>query len=54
MSILFLVGSKKEDLSVIPDLLDVTKSPQKPQYLMADPEPLILYDCVFNPGDTLL
>lgn len=52
MSILFLVGSKKEDLSVISDLLDVTKSPNKPQYLMADPEPLVLYDCIFNPGET--
>lgn len=51
MSILFLVGSGKEDVSVIRDLLDVTKSPQKPQYLMADPEPLVLYDCVFNPGE---
>lgn len=49
MSILFLIGSKSEPLSVIPDLLDISKSPHKPQYLMADPEPLVLYDCIFTP-----
>lgn len=49
MSILFLIGSGNEPLSVIPELLDVSKSPHKPQYLMADPEPLVLYDCIFTP-----
>lgn len=50
MSLLFLVASKKEELSIISDLLDISKSPCKPQYHLADPEPLVLYDCVFNPG----
>lgn len=50
MSILFLVASKKEKQTIISDLLDVSKSPCKPQYHLADPEPLVLYDCVFNPG----
>ena len=50
MSILFLVASKREDMSVISDLLDVSKRPCKPQYHLADPEPLVLYDCIFNPG----
>lgn len=51
MSVLFVVAAEKEDLSIISDLLDVKKSPYKPQYQMADPEPLVLYDCVFNPGE---
>ena len=51
MSILFLIGSKNEPLSVIPELLDISHCPHKPQYLMADPEPLVLYDCIFSPRD---
>lgn len=50
MSVLFLVASRREEVSVISDLLDISKSPCKPQYHLADPEPLVLYDCVFNPG----
>ena len=52
MSMLFLVGSKQEDISIISQLLDITSYPNKPQYLMADPEPLVLYDCIFNPGES--
>lgn len=51
MSVLFLVGSGKESPDVVSQLLDIQKSPKKPQYIMADPEPLVLYDCIFNPGD---
>lgn len=51
MSVLFVVAAEKEDSSIISDLLDVHKSPYKPQYQMADPEPLVLYDCIFNPGE---
>ena len=51
MSMLFLVGSKQEDISIISQLLDIHSCPNKPQYLMADPEPLVLYDCIFNPGE---
>ena len=51
MSVLFVVAAEKEELSIKYDLLDVKKSPYKPQYLMADPEPLVLYDCIFNPGE---
>ena len=51
MSVLFVVAAEKEELSIITDLLDVKKSPYKPQYLMADPEPLVFYDCIFNPGE---
>ena len=52
MSILFLVASKKEEISVIPKLLDVANNPCKPQYHLAAPEPLVLYDCIFNPGES--
>ena len=53
MSVLFVVAGEKEDVSIISDLLDIQKTPCKPQYQMADPEPLVLYDCIFNPGDHL-
>lgn len=52
MSVLFMVGSGKESPDVISELLDIKKNPKKPQYIMADPEPLVLYDCIFNPGDS--
>lgn len=51
MSVLFVVAAEKEEVSIISDLLDIHKSPYKPQYQMADPEPLVLYDCIFNPGE---
>lgn len=50
MSVLFMVGSGKESPDIVTELLDVKKHPKKPQYIMADPEPLVLYDCVFHPG----
>ncbi|GAV54865.1 hypothetical protein ZYGR_0AS01880 [Zygosaccharomyces rouxii] len=47
MAILFLVGQSLEEPSVVTDLLDVNKTPQKPIYEMASDLPLILYDCKF-------
>nr|XP_039265573.1 tRNA pseudouridine(38/39) synthase-like [Styela clava] len=48
MGILFLIGLGFEEPNVISDLLDVKKTPKKPQYgYMAD-FPLTLYDCAFN------
>ncbi|CAR28454.1 hypothetical protein ZYGR_0S00840 [Zygosaccharomyces rouxii] len=47
MAILFLVGQGLEEPSVITNLLDVDKTPQKPIYEMASDLPLILYDCKF-------
>lgn len=46
-AILFLVGQGLEEPSVVTDLLDVNKTPQKPVYDMASDLPLILYDCKF-------
>ena len=48
MSLLFLVGSGLEQPSVISHMLDLQRCPNKPQYGMAMPEPLVLYECCFE------
>ncbi|EXX74149.1 uncharacterized protein OCT59_026443 [Rhizophagus irregularis] len=48
MSILFLIGQKLESPSIIDNLLDITKTPAKPNYEMASEIPLVLYDCEFD------
>lgn len=50
VAILFLVGQGLEKPSIIDDLLDTKKTPQKPIYDMADAEPLVLEDCKFGSG----
>lgn len=50
VAILFLVGQRLEDPSVVTQLLDVETNPCKPNYVMADEVPLVLWGCVF-PGD---
>ncbi|KAK3683814.1 pseudouridine synthase [Podospora appendiculata] len=47
VSILFLVGQGLEAPSVVSDLLNATKHPRRPNYLMADEVPLVLWDCIF-------
>ena len=47
VALLFLVGQGLESPSLIRDLLDVTKSPRRPNYVMADEVPLVLWDCIF-------
>ncbi|KAK4455715.1 pseudouridine synthase [Podospora aff. communis PSN243] len=47
ISILFLVGQGLEPPSVISELLDAKTNPCKPNYLMADETPLVLWDCIF-------
>ncbi|CAL1543678.1 unnamed protein product [Lymnaea stagnalis] len=51
VSILFLIGQGKEDISILEELLNVEKNPRKPQYTMASELPLVLFDCDF--GDDL-
>ncbi len=51
MAILFLIGAGKEDPSIVTSLLDVKATPGKPLYELADPKPLVLYDCGFKPED---
>ncbi|CAG8437366.1 6179_t:CDS:1 [Funneliformis mosseae] len=48
MAILFLIGQNLESPSIIDELLDVTKTPAKPNYEMASEIPLVLYDCEFD------
>ncbi|EOO03552.1 putative pseudouridine synthase 3 protein [Phaeoacremonium minimum UCRPA7] len=48
VSILFLVGQGLESPSVVSDLLDVERYPRKPNYVLADDQPLVLWDCIFG------
>ncbi|GJD01722.1 tRNA pseudouridine synthase [Colletotrichum higginsianum] len=50
VTILFLVGQRLEGPEVITRLLDVEKTPRKPNYDLAHETPLVLWNCVF-PGD---
>ncbi|KAK3989779.1 pseudouridine synthase [Cladorrhinum sp. PSN332] len=47
VAMVFAVGQGLEKPSIITDLLDVTKHPRKPNYVMADDVPLVLWDCIF-------
>ncbi|KAL8750825.1 MAG: hypothetical protein Q9184_006279 [Pyrenodesmia sp. 2 TL-2023] len=49
VAILFLIGQRLEKPSLVDDLLDIDKTPQKPVYDMADAAPLVLEDCKFEP-----
>ncbi|XP_074653890.1 tRNA pseudouridine(38/39) synthase-like [Tubulanus polymorphus] len=53
VAILFLVGEKHEMPQVIDELLDIEKTPQKPQYTMASELPLVLYECEYADIDWL-
>ncbi|KAI4169775.1 MAG: hypothetical protein LQ343_005424 [Gyalolechia ehrenbergii] len=50
VAILFLIGQGLENPSLVEDLLDIKKTPQKPVYDMADAAPLVLEDCQFGSG----
>lgn len=50
IAILFLIGQGLEKPSLVDDLLDIKKIPQKPVYDMADAAPLVLEDCEFESG----
>ncbi|XP_041035944.1 tRNA pseudouridine(38/39) synthase [Carcharodon carcharias] len=47
-AVLFLVGQRLEEPSVVDELLDVRENPRKPQYSMAVDYPLVLYDCAYE------
>ena len=51
VAILFLIGQGLESPSLVKELLDVQKNPQKPRYEMADDAPLILLSCMFPNED---
>jgi len=44
-TILFLVGSGKEQPEIVSDLLDPNKYPKKPNYPISPEYPLILEEC---------
>ncbi|KYQ88482.1 tRNA pseudouridylate synthase [Tieghemostelium lacteum] len=48
MGMLFLIGQKKLPLSIVPDLLDLSKGVAKPPYEMASEVPLVLFDCGYE------
>lgn len=51
MTILFLVGSKKEPPSIVRDLLDLKTFSAKPNFNRASALPLCLFDCKYRPED---
>ncbi|KAH6966834.1 pseudouridine synthase [Fusarium venenatum] len=50
VAVLFLAGQRLEKPNVVTTMLDVTNNPCKPNYVMADEVPLVLWDCIF-PGE---
>lgn len=48
VAVLLLVGQKKEEPSIIDDLLNIEKHPCKPQYSMCSENPLVLFDCQYD------
>ncbi|XP_051126606.1 uncharacterized protein LOC127248357 isoform X2 [Andrographis paniculata] len=48
VAVLFLIGQGLESPNVIDELLDVDKTPRKPQYTMAPETPLVLHSCEFE------
>ena len=48
VAILELVGDGLEAPDVVDALLDVARSPRRPQYALADEAPLVLHDCAFD------
>ncbi|CEG43178.1 trna pseudouridine(38-40) synthase [Plasmopara halstedii] len=51
VEVLFLVGSGREEPSIVLQLLDIAHTPRKPQYDMAADLPLVLHDCYFASPD---
>jgi tRNA pseudouridine38/39 synthase len=47
VAVLFLVGQGLEKPSLVSELLDIKKNPRRPNYVMADEVPLVLWDCIF-------
>lgn len=51
MTILFLVGARRESPEVVRDLLDLDKCSSRPNYNRSSSLPLCLFDCSYKPGD---
>lgn len=48
VAVLFLIGQDLESPLVIDDLLNIERTPRKPQYIMAPELPLVLQSCEFE------
>lgn len=48
VAVLFLVGQGLEKPSIVSELLDAAKNPRRPNYVLADDAPLVLWDCIFG------
>ena len=48
MAILMMIGKREETPEIVKTLLDVEKTPRKPQYTIADPDQLILHSVGYN------
>lgn len=48
VAILFLVGQGLEVPAVVADLLDPERNPRRPNYVLAEDRPLVLWDCMFG------
>ena len=51
ISILLLIGERKEEPQLVKQLLDLQTFPHKPQYQLASGLPLVLYDCLYSDED---
>lgn len=47
VAVLFMVGQGLEDPSIIDHLLDAQRQPRRPNYVLANETPLVLWDCIF-------
>ncbi|KAL4858223.1 tRNA pseudouridine(38/39) synthase [Chlorella vulgaris] len=47
-SVLLMVGRGEEQPSIVQTLLDLERTPRKPQYSRASEEPLLLYSCTYD------
>ena len=45
--ILFMIGKRLEQPSLVTELFDIEKYPGKPSYALADDRPLVLHDCSY-------
>ena len=48
MAVLFLIGERNEQPSIVDALLNVEKMPARPEYQMASDYPLVLHRCAFD------
>lgn len=48
VAVLFLVGERKESVEIVPELLDIQRTPRRPNYDMASEAPLLLHQVHYD------